>query len=152
MLLSCAAKRPAHTNKPKALYCTDNLGDVLDYVQWQGYLDVPGVAACALARCRRNAKGCANVLDIDNSSLNENLWNAAFGGIVNCVVAKLNQHAEPTADHCSSDAYPEFSRRLLLESAVQDFVTCVLDAGAMISGGTVAQVACTGHSIKKTKK
>ena len=79
MLLSTASRRNAYANKhPPALRTNTSWDSVLEHVQHSGYLNVPGVAACALARCCRNANACHGVLDSCNNDIGDALWNTAF--------------------------------------------------------------------------
>ena len=59
---------------------------MLEFVQHSGCLDVPGTAACALAR-GKNEGGVPFVLDPHDITLQDDLWHAAFAGNVDIVAA-----------------------------------------------------------------
>ena len=102
---------------------------VLKIVFKSGYLNVPGVAACALARCCGSKVRCLNVIDRCNNSLDNGLWDATFSGVVQCVAATVG---------------------IQFSGAVADFITTVLNAGAVISGGTVVRVVCAGTATSQS--
>ena len=123
MFPSCANKRAAyrHANHQRALRTTCWKG-VLEFVQHSGCLDVPGAAACALAR-GKNEGGVPFVFDPHDITLHDDLWHAAFAGNVDIVTASVGpQH----------------------RNAVDELIGDVLDTGAMLTGGNVARVACAG--------
>ena len=95
---------------------------MLEFVQHSGCLDVPGAAACALAR-GKNEGGVPFVFDPHDITLHDDLWHAAFAGNVDIVTASVGpQH----------------------RNAVDELIGDVLDTGAMLTGGNVARVACAG--------
>ena len=123
MFPSCAEKRAAyrHAHYQRAL-CTRCWKGVLEIVQHSGCLDVPGAAACALAR-GSNECGVPFVLDPHDKTLQDDLWHATFAGSVDIVTAQIgHQHRD----------------------AVAGLIGDVLDTGAMLTGGNIARVACAG--------
>ena len=95
---------------------------MLEFVQHSGCLDVPGAAACALAR-GKNEGGVPFVFDPRDVTLQDDLWHAAFAGNVDIVTASVGPEHRNAAEHLIGD---------------------VLDTGAMLTGGNVARVACAG--------
>ena len=71
---------------------------MLEFVQHSGCLDVPGAAACALAR-GKNEGGVPFVLDPHDITLQDDLWHAAFAGNVDIVTALVGPEHRNAAGH-----------------------------------------------------
>ena len=127
MLQMCEAKRRAHQRTASAALKNTHWGGALASVQHGGYLDVPGVAACAMARC---AVGSARGQTNERALLSEDMWDAAFSSVVHGVANTVGD---------------EYSR------AIEALISSVLDAGGWISGGLVVEAVCVGSASSQAR-
>ena len=97
MLPSCANKHATYRHAHQRYLRTRCWKGVLEIVQHSGCLDVPGAAACALAR-GNNDNGVPFVLDPHDKTLQDDLWHATFAGSVHIVTATIgHQHRDAVA-------------------------------------------------------